>query len=218
MNKKRSIALTLLSLIHLASAEQPKFFVDVQVINPQTVTPRELDRHKELAAQVFFSYDTSIQTAGPLKSYYDYFNIFFTAFKEQKNEEFLISAYDSQGHIIGGLFGKALIGPLSVLDIKEEQTAHYLDCVYVDCDLQNKGIATTMINFLITNTSKNKKRTPLFLYVWAINTTARKVYEKCGFTLITDAQHPDGKGTAAAHALQTNSGYNPNDFVVYRKN
>lgn len=195
--------------------------ITVVAVDPVLATEQELDLHKELAVKVFLAYDISIGQEGPLPTYYDYFDRFFGAlpqpvgaFKKQENGESLFSFYDDHGVLLGGLYGKKIFGPNAVLGLKEGEHAQYIDCLYVLTDIQTKGIGTALTKAF----SDHAKGAPIFLYVWAIHKSARRVYEKCGFKLVTDDLHPDGCATPAVHELLNWYLYEPKDFVVYRKN
>ncbi len=170
-------------------------------LSPQTISKNELNSHKKIASDAFFLYDTSINAVVETKEYYDgYFENFFNAYVHtQENELFLLGAYNQQGKVIGGLYGRIVAGPHEILGLRKDTEAYCINCVYVDPKYQNNGVATSLIRKLVVTAQKQNK--PILLYTYAVHTAARKIYEKCGFTLITDKGHPDGHWTDAAQAL-----------------
>lgn len=188
---------------HLSAEKQPALSVTIRFITPQALALEEIQRHRQIASDSFYVYDTSIVADVGSKEFYDdYFEEFFESFMQQDEEElFLFSAYDTQGKIVGGMYGRILADPHKVLGLTHGQKAYCISCIYVDQALQKRGIATALVSALIIRAQIDPLPVPIFLYTYAIHTAARKIYENCGFTLMTDKKHPNGEWALAARAL-----------------
>ncbi len=208
----------------LSAGQQPsvKNGLTIQVADsPTQILQKDLDAHKKLAVAVFYTYDVTISSPGPLDTYYQYFDAFFGhdlewagAFQKQENGEFIIGAYDQSGTLVGGVYGKKLFGPIAALNLKDGESVYYMGCIYVATDHQNQGIGTFLTEAFTTYAAGKS----IFLYTYTINRSARRVYEKAGFTLIIDSLHQDGCATSAVCELLDWHLYEPKDFVAYRKN
>ncbi len=229
--KKKISSLLILCIITSIHTEDT-FSLHVRALTPQTTTRNELDHHREIAANAFLTYNSALFSKEPQghkvwdaffvptrQGYYDYCEWFYTKFMNRTDDEFFIfGAYDTDGTLVGGMHGKTLTGPCSALGLQAGQKAYYINLLYVDPNFQNKGIGKALIKALTTVAENKPVPTPIFLYTYTINTSARKVYESCGFTVITDTEHPNGEWTEAAQLLLFDDEIRRKDSIAYRKN
>lgn len=181
-------------------AKDQKMILTLKVLTPQTATPQELTAHKKIGSDAYFKRDLPTLPNVIKHKYDQWFEMTYDAFKDQK-EDFLISAKDEQQNVVGGLYLKTLWGPEPALNLKEKQKVLYIYLLYVDPCHHRKGIATQLLKCLDSLAQITTPATPLFVYTYAINTTAQHMYKKGGYSLVTDTAHPLGEWSDAARIL-----------------
>ncbi len=183
-------------------------------IDPLSLSPAQLNGYKEAKKNAFMTYHHSLSLAEKVvfapENYYNAFTAALCKFEETPTACSMFSATDQKTQcVLGGLLGEKKLLTLPETDHPHEiYTITYL---FVEPTAQQRGIGTALVRLFLNS----MHTTPCILAVRYTHLVARKLYEKCGFTLVTDATHPDGRGTPLVHTLLEGPGYIPHDFVAY---
>lgn len=186
----------------------------LQVIDPLTLAAHELAFYKEAKKNAFMAYHQSPTKQEKIifstQQYYAAFTQTIKTFNHNPSCSFMLSAKDSvTGQVQGGLFGQYVTLPaLATFPTQTWATVTYL---FVEPHAQHQGIGTALMHFFITHTQGY----PSILAVRHAHAVACRLYEKCGFTLITEQDNPMGHGSQAVRTLLTGPGYFPEEFVAY---
>lgn len=186
----------------------------LEQINPLTLDAAQIKRYREAKKNAFMAYH---QNSRPLQNlnfkpenYYTAFAQVLEKFEKYPQNMVMFSARDAFTHsVLGGLLGEKI----TVDFLDHRQAKEFLSIIYlfVEPQAQQRGVGTALVNFFIAYAQEK----PLILAVRADHAAARRVYEKCGFTLITEPLKADGRATKAVQLLLTGPGYTFEDFVAY---
>lgn len=186
----------------------------LKMIDPLFLSPARLNYYKEAKKNAFMAYHSSLTAAEKVifapENYYAAFTATIAKFKATPTTCYMVSATDEHTkQVLGGLLSEKK--NLSLSEKSEPHAVYIINYLFVEPTAQHQGIGTALVTFFINRL----KKIPCVLAVRSTHAVARRLYEKCGFQLVTDPAHPDGRGTPLVHALLEGPGYTPQDFVAY---
>ena len=187
----------------------------LEVVNPLTLSKKELLAYKQAKKNAFMTYHQDPVNQDKISftaaNYYAAFQAELEKHAKNTAKQYMLSAKNSVTmQVQGGLFGEYISINIPSLPKTEYATITY---VFVEPHAQHQGIGTLLVQFFLEHTKSH----PALLAVRHTHTIARKLYEKCGFTLITEPNNPTGQGCQAVVSLLNGPGYRPEEFVAYYK-